>query len=72
MVTIERVDQDGHYYSETTSGPTVKVTLARGNERLSCSEIMIWDPEEADLEELWEEWLGYWHEDPKGFEHWTV
>lgn len=52
VVSIE----DGDYYnSDYTSGSTVKVTLARGDETATCDGILIWEAELAD-NDLFEEW----------------
>ena len=56
-------------------GGTRRVTLRKGNERLECRQILIWDEEEAaedgGLEWLWDEWLMEAQAGTEGYRHWV-
>jgi hypothetical protein len=53
-VEVVSVEDAGYYSSEYISGSTVKVTLARGNEFVTCDGIVIWEEEYA--EDAFDEW----------------
>jgi hypothetical protein len=53
-VKVISVEDAGYYSSEYASGSTVKVTLQRGKEIASCTQILIWDEEYK--EDCFEEW----------------
>lgn len=62
-ITVLRVEDDGFYSGEHTSGSCVKVTLAReyddGTADIAqCGGILIWDEEYLD-NDLFEEWVSY-------------
>ena len=54
-VKVVNIEDSGYYTSEYMSGSTVKVTLQRGKEIASCTQILIWEDEFA--EEAFEEWM---------------
>ena len=54
-VVVANIEAAGYYTSEYASGSTVKVTLQRGTETVSCDEILIWEDELA--EDCFEEWM---------------
>ena len=54
-VQVVSVEAAGHYTSAYASGNTVKVMLRRGDDFVTCDEILIWDDALAD-EDLFEEW----------------
>jgi hypothetical protein len=54
-VKVINIEDAGYYTSEHASGSTVKVTLQRGKEIASCTQILIWDEEYA--EDCFEEWM---------------
>ncbi|MGI9141676.1 MAG: hypothetical protein ACR2IJ_00645 [Fluviibacter sp.] len=54
-VEVVSVKDAGYYSSEYASGSTVKVTLQRGTETVSCDGILIWEDEMAD--DAFEEWM---------------
>jgi hypothetical protein len=58
MVEVISVEDAGFYSSEYISGSTVKVTLARGGEFVTCDGIVIWEDEYVG-DELFEEWRAY-------------
>lgn len=56
----------GKYYNgKNTSGNTVNVTLTNGVQNITCEDILIW--EEEELEELFEEWVGYAEAGEEGY-----
>ena len=55
-VVVVSVEAAGYYAGEYTSGSTVKVTLQRGEEVVSCDDILIWEQELAD-NDLFDEWV---------------
>ena len=57
-VEVVSIEEAGYYASEYASGSTVKVTLQRGEEYVTCDGILIWE-EEYVGEELFEEWKQY-------------
>lgn len=58
QVEVVSIEDAGYYSSEYASGSTVKVTLQRGEEYVTCDGILIWE-EEYVGEELFEEWKQY-------------
>ena len=54
-VEVVNIEAAGYYTSEYASGSTVKVTLQRGTEIVSCDEILIWEEDLA--EDCFEEWM---------------
>lgn len=72
-VEIVSVEDSGYYHSTSMSGSTVKVTLQRGNEFVSCEGIVIWDPEEDDeiLGYVFDEWVTCFNEGDVGYSYWT-
>lgn len=54
-VKVVSIEDTGYYTSEYASGGTVKVTLQRGKEIASCTQILIWEPEYA--EDCFDEWM---------------
>jgi len=54
-VEVVNIEAAGFYASEYASGSTVKVTLQRGTETVSCDGILIWEEELA--EDCFEEWM---------------
>ena len=54
-VEVVNIEAAGYYASEYASGSTVKVTLQRGTETVSCDGILIWEEELA--EDCFEEWM---------------
>lgn len=54
-VEVISVEDAGYYSSGYTSGSTVKVTLARDGEFVTCDGILIWEEEFA--EEAFDEWV---------------
>lgn len=55
-VVVVSVEDAGYYVGGGTSGSTVKVTLQRGEEVVSCDDILIWEEELADSD-LFDEWV---------------
>ena len=55
QVEVVNIEAAGFYASEYASGSTVKVTLQRGTETVSCDGILIWEEELA--EDCFEEWM---------------
>ena len=60
-ITVLRIEEDGYYSGEYTSGSCVKVTLAReyddGTADIAqCGGILIWDEELCD-NDLFDEWV---------------
>ena len=54
-VKVISVEDAGFYSDAYTSGSTVKVTLQRGEEFVSCDGILIFEEEQVDSD-LFEEW----------------
>ena len=54
-VKVVNIEDAGYYKSEYASGSTVKVTLQRGKEFVTCDQILIWEEEYA--EDCFEEWM---------------
>ena len=54
-VKVVSVEDAGYYVGAITSGSTVKVTLRRGDDFVSCDGILIW--EDADAEHCFDEWV---------------
>jgi hypothetical protein len=54
-VEVVNIEAAGYYASEYIRGSTVKVTLQRGTEIVSCDGIVIWEEELA--EDCFEEWM---------------
>ncbi len=57
MVEVISIEDAGYYSDAYTSGSTVRVTLARDGEFVTCDGILIWE-EEYVGDELFEEWKG--------------
>lgn len=55
MIKTVSVTEGEYYTGEMTQGSTVNVTLARGDETVTCNGILIWDEELAD-NDTFEEW----------------
>lgn len=72
MQTIEviGIEDAGFYSSGHTSGSTVKVTLQRGNQFVSCDGILIWE-EEYLCDDMFDEWRQYAEEGEAGYKYWT-
>lgn len=72
MQTIEviGIEDAGFYSSGHTSGSTVKVTLQRGNQFVSCDGILIWE-EEYLCDDMFDEWRQYAEEGEEGYKYWT-
>lgn len=54
-VVVVSIEDAGYYSGQFTSGSTVKVTLQRGTEIVSCDDILIFEEELADSD-LFDEW----------------
>lgn len=54
-VEVVSVEDAGFYSDAYTSGSTVKVTLQRGDEIVSCDGILIFEEEQVDSD-LFDEW----------------
>ena len=54
-VEVVSVEDAGFYSDAYTSGSTVKVTLQRGEEFVSCDGILIFEEEQVDSD-LFDEW----------------
>ena len=54
QVEVISVEEAGFYSDDYISGSTVKVTLQRGSEQVSCDDIVIW--EEGYAEDCFDEW----------------
>lgn len=67
------VEDSGFYTSSDgrTYGSTVKVTLVRGDEYVTCDGILIWEEEEDILDEVFDEWQGYAEEGEEGYTFWV-
>ena len=57
-VEVVSVEDAGYYSDENISGSTVKVTLRRGDDIVTCDGIVIWEEELAD-DDCFDEWVGY-------------
>ncbi len=57
-VKVVSVEDAGYYASEYISGSTVKVTLQRGGEFVTCDGIVLWE-EEYVSNDLFDEWVAY-------------
>lgn len=66
QVTVVSVEDAGFYADAYTSGSTVKVTLERGADEVSCDGILIWDEEYCDSD-LFDEWVGYAIDGEEGY-----
>ena len=75
MIKVVSVEDSGYYNGEHTSGSTVKVTLQRDKEFVSCTDIVIWD-EEAELEDggdyLFDDWKEFAQAGEEGFAYWQA
>jgi len=58
QVTVISVEDAGYYADEHISGSTVKVTLERGGEFVTCDGIVLWE-EEYVSNDLFDEWVAY-------------
>lgn len=56
-VVVVSVEDSGFYSGNNVSGSTVNVTLQRGSDFASCDQILIWDAESLDLNEVFDEWV---------------
>jgi hypothetical protein len=54
-VEVVSVEDAGYYVGAITSGSTVKVTLRKGDDFVSCDGILIF--EEADADSYFDEWV---------------
>lgn len=72
MQTIEviSIEDAGFYSSEHMSGSTVKVTLQRGTQFVSCDGILIWE-EEYLCDDMFDEWRQYAAAGEEGYKYWT-
>ena len=72
MQTIEviSIEDAGFYSSERMYGSTVKVTLQRGNQFVSCDDILIWE-EEYLCDDMFDEWRQCAEEGEAGYKYWT-
>ena len=66
QVQVVSIEDAGFYADENTSGSTVKVTLERGADEVSCDGILIWDEEYCDSD-LFDEWVGYAVDGEEGY-----
>lgn len=71
QVEIVSVEDAGYYYSEHISGSTVKVTLQRGDEFVSCDGIVIWDEDLLAMADIFGEWKEYAEAGEEGYAYWT-
>ena len=73
MQQVELVSEDyaGYYVSENASGSLNSVTLRRGNEYVSCDEVLIMETDEETLEYTFEDWKEAALEGEEGYTYWT-
>lgn len=68
-VKVVNVTSAGFYADAHTSGGLVNVTLQRGNEQVTCNEILIFDPEDAATNDTFDEWRDMAKEGIEGYEY---
>lgn len=68
-IEVIGIEDAGFYTSATGSGSTVKVTLQRGNEFVSCEGILIWE-EEYVCDDMFYEWRECAEAGEEGYEYW--
>lgn len=66
QVTVISVEDAGFYADKYTSGSTVKVTLERNGDFVTCDGILIWEEEYCDSD-LFDEWVGYAVDGEEGY-----
>ena len=72
-VAVEIVDEveAGYMLNEYTSGVLTGYTLRRGNEFVSCDEVLIME-EDEDLSYVFEEWKQFALDGYEGYKYWTA
>ena len=70
-VEVVLVEDSGYYSSEYISGSTVKVTLRRDDEYVSCDDILIWDSDEY-LSDIFNEWKELAEAGEEGYDYWVT
>ena len=70
-IQIVKVEDGDANSSDMVGRGTVKVTLQRGNELVSCDGILIFDPDEVD-DGIFEEWVELALDGEEGYEHWLA
>ena len=68
-VKVVSIESAGYYTSEYANGSTVKVTLGRDNERVSCDGILIWE-EEYMGDDMFYEWRECAEAGEEGYAYW--
>lgn len=72
MQAVRIVDEQdvGYMVNEITSGSLTAYTLRRGNEYVSCDEVLILEEDEESLEETFEDWKEAALGGEEGYTYW--
>jgi len=70
-IDVVAIEDSGYYHDENVSGSTIKVTLQRGNEFVSCDGILwsAWSEEGLD-DDVFNEWKSYAKDGDKAYKYW--
>jgi hypothetical protein len=70
---VELVGTTGgsYYVSEYTSGSAYGYVLRRGNEYVSCDEVLIMETDEEELEYTFEDWKEAAEAGEEGYAYWV-
>lgn len=71
-VEVFSAEPAGYLQTEYASGTTTNYTLRRGNEYVSCDEVLILETDEESLEDTFEEWKEMAESNEEGYKYWTV
>ena len=72
-VFLVNVTESGSYYAdEHTSGAMVNITLQRGNEQVTCNDILVWDEEDVVDNDTFGEWKQMAEDGVEGYSLRTV
>ena len=70
-VQIVSAEDAGYFVGNGTSGALTGYTLRRGNEYVSCDEVLIMETDEETLEDTFEDWKMAAEEGEEGYAYWV-
>lgn len=72
QVQIVEATDAGYFVGNGTSGALTGYTLQRGNEYVSCDEVLIMEMDEETLEDTFEDWKQAAEAGEDGYDYWVV